>query len=122
VASSILACAIRKKGERAEEYIINGEAIKYSEWFAVLEQHLGANQYRVPARLAKLCRGPFRRLFRAARLRIPIIMPAYKRAMYERDTFLLSDKATTHFGYQPCLRFKDVMANDEKEASAQCAC
>jgi len=121
VASAILSCAIRNKGERAEEYLINGEKIKYSEWFGVLEQHIGASQHRVPSRLAKLCRGPLRLLFRAARLRIPIIMPSYKRAMYERDTIFLSDKATIHFGYEPCLRFKDVMANDDKETSVLCA-
>lgn len=114
VAAAILACATRKKGGRTEEYLVNGEAIKYSEWFAVLEQHLGvAGQHRVPAKLSSLCRGPLRRIMQAARLRLPIIMPAYKRAIFERDTLIVSDKATAHFGWQPCLRFKNVIARDE---------
>lgn len=119
MASAILACATRQKGERAEEYLINGEAIKYSEWLAVIEQHLGvANRHRLPAKLLQLCCGPLRQFFSAVRLRVPIIMPAYKRAIFERKTLILSDKATTHFGWRPCLLFKSVIANDEGEVSA----
>lgn len=118
VAAAILACATRQKGERAEEYLVNGEAIKYSEWFTVLEQQLGvADQHRVPAKLSSLCRGPLRRILQAARLRFPIIMPAYKRAIFERDTLIVPDKAATHFGWQPCLRFKNVIARDEGGAT-----
>jgi len=114
VAAAILACATRQKGGRAEEYLVNGEAIKYSEWFTVLEQQLGVvDQHRVPARLSSLCRGPLRRILRTARLRLPIIMPAYKRAIFERNTLIVSDKAAAHFGWQPCLQFKNVIARDE---------
>lgn len=113
VAAAILACAKRKNGRRAEEYIVNGEAITYGDWFNIIEHQLGvAVRRRVPAKLLQLCRGPLRSVLRGIGFRPPILVPQYKRAIFERDTLLVSDKAAAHFGWRPRLRFQEVILLD----------
>lgn len=109
VAIAIVTCLTRRRGDRAEEYVINGEGICYSEWFEVLERHLGVeNEKRVPLRFLALCHGPLRRLLRAIGLRPPIVLPDYKRAMFERGAIFSSGKAGAHFEWKPVNRFVDI--------------
>lgn len=115
-AAAILGCVERRQGGRAEEYIINGEAITYIAWFTILEQSMGvADLPRLPPVIRVLCRGPANRAFCALGLRPPILLPAYKRAMFERGTTLLADKAMAHFGWQPQHCFAEII-QDKSES------
>jgi nucleoside-diphosphate-sugar epimerase len=112
VALSIIACFTRVLGSRAEEYIVNGELISYKEWFSILEQNIGkAKMPRIPVQLEKLCRWRIRSLLSILGVRPPILLPAYKRAMFERKAIFISDKAFLHLGWSPKLRFIDVIAD-----------
>jgi nucleoside-diphosphate-sugar epimerase len=114
VAAAIVACFTRQQGGHAEEYVINGEAIPFGEWLAILERQVGvANRPRLPIKFIQLYRWPLRRVLRAIGLRLPILLPAYKRAIFERGALFVSDKATAHFGWHPTYRFADVIALEQ---------
>jgi len=118
VGAAIYACSTRLIGNRAEEYIINGEAVSFEEWFSILESEKNLNKRRrLPAILAPCYRGPLRRFFIAFGYALPILMPAYKRKIYERDTEFVSEKAAVHFGWQAKTHFKDVI-NSTNDTSA----
>lgn len=110
VAAAIYACSTRIIGNRAEEYIVNGETISFAEWFSILESKKGLNKHpRLPVIFAPWYRGPLRRFLIALGYRLPILMPAYKRRMYEREAYFVSDKAAAHFDWQPKILFQDVI-------------
>jgi nucleoside-diphosphate-sugar epimerase len=110
LAAAIYACSTRVIGKRAEEYVVNGEGISYAEWLSILESENGLNNLpRLPAVFTPLYRGPLRRFLIALGYRIPIIMPAYKRKIYERESRFISKKAEVHFGWQPKIFFQDAI-------------
>lgn len=110
VAAAIVAATKRRFGDRAEEYIINGEAITFAEWIKALETYLVvADRIRLPAVLAPVCRGPVRRYLAAMGVRVPIALPAYKAAIFERKATFSSEKALSHFGWCASRRFADAM-------------
>jgi len=112
VALAIIACFTRVLGCSAEEYIINGELISYGEWLSILERSLGkAKLPRIPVQLIKLCRWPLRSALSVLGFRPPILLPAYKRAMFERKTIFISDKAFVHLGWSPNRHFINVIAD-----------
>jgi nucleoside-diphosphate-sugar epimerase len=114
VARAVIACFSRVFGNRAEEYIINGELITYREWFSILERSLGnAQMPRIPLQLLKLCRWRMRSLLRMVGLRLPILLPAYKRAMFERKSIFSSDKAFLHLDWTPKRHFIDVITESK---------
>ncbi len=101
-------------GSRAEEYIINGEQISYREWFSILERHTDkAKMPRIPAQLVKFCRWRIRSILCILGFRPPILLPAYKHAMFERKFIFMSDKAYLHLDWSPKRHFIDVIADSE---------
>lgn len=111
VANAIVGAASRESGGKAEEYIINGEAVIFSDWLSALERRLVvADRQRLPSFLAPLCRGPVRRLLALAGLRVPIRLPAYKTEIFEREALFSSEKALAHFGWCASRRFSDVVS------------
>lgn len=112
VAAAIVAVTNRKLGARVEEYIINGETISFADWLGALERCFGVEERkRIPAALAPICRGPMRRILAAMGFRVPIALPAYKAAIFERRATLSSDKAKLHFTWQANSRFADMMTS-----------
>jgi nucleoside-diphosphate-sugar epimerase len=110
VAEAILAYVNRSAGQRVEEYIVNGEAISYCKWFEVIETKFNLiNRFKVPSFMSSLCRGPVRKLLSTLNLRIPVYLPAYKRAMFERQSTFVSDKARQAFGWESAISFNDAM-------------
>lgn len=110
VAAAIEACFYRTGGGRAEEYVLNGETISYSDWFTILEASVKRKTLRhLPVWFAPVCRGPIRRLL-ANFFLLPIVMPAYKREMYEQKRVFVSEKAKLHFGWAPRAVFLDIFS------------
>lgn len=110
VATAIIGAASRESGGKAEEYIINGEAVIFSDWLTALERSLGvADRPRLPSFLAPLCRGPVRQLLALAGLRVPIRLPAYKTEIFEREATFSSEKALAHLGWRANTRFSEVV-------------
>jgi len=112
VASSIIKCFKRAFGNRAEEYIINGELISYKKWFSIIEQNIGVEKLpRLSSKFSLICRfRQFRYLFSIiSGSRLPITLPAYKRAFFERAVVFSSNKAKKHFGFEPKCRFKNTL-------------
>jgi nucleoside-diphosphate-sugar epimerase len=113
VANAILGAACRESGGKAQEYIVNGEAVIFSNWLSALETRFGSNCLRLPSILAPLCRGPIRRLLVLAGFRIPIRLPEYKMEIFQRKAFFSSEKALAHFGWSASRRFSDVVLSTE---------
>ena len=119
LAAAIYACSTRMIGNRAEEYVVNGETISYAEWFSILEREQGLNNLsRLPAILIPFCRRPFRRFLIALGYRIPILNPAYKLKMYERKAKFVSEKAEAHFKWKPKILFLDAIISKDFDSSS----
>jgi nucleoside-diphosphate-sugar epimerase len=113
VAAAIIACGERDRGERAEDYIINGEAIDYQEWVAALEWRIGvAEQARLPFWLSRYLRGPLASCARQLGLRRAIRVAPYKSALYQLKTIYSSQKAAVDFGFRPQIKFTEVIGDD----------
>lgn len=111
VANAIVEAASRESGSKAEEYIINGEAVVFSDWLAALERRLGvADRKRLPPFMAPVCRGPARRILSLAGFRVPIQLPQYKTQIFERKAYFSAEKAMAHFGWGASRRFSDVVS------------
>ena len=110
VARACIEVTYRKMGNNCDEYIITGEEIYYLEWFRILERELGTEaRVHLPALISPFLRGPIGALFRQLQCKVPIIVPRYKRALFERETSFSAEKARSHWGYQAALYFNDVM-------------
>jgi nucleoside-diphosphate-sugar epimerase len=110
VATAVIGCADRRQGSPREEYIINGEAILYSEWIAALEKYFAlTRRRRLPYLVSALFRGPLAALARRLRWRRAIKVPEYKAALYRLCTSYSSEKAGHHFDYRPTRFFREEM-------------
>lgn len=114
VAGAVIAGMNRSNGQRAEEYIINGETISYSKWFGVIEEKSSlSGRIKIPLFMSSVCRSIFRKFLNKLNMRIPVYLPTYKRAMFERTSIFHSTKAKRDYNWTPKYLFKDVMLKEE---------
>ena len=109
VATALLQCLNRPRDRPAEEYIINGEAKLFVEWFSELSQTVNSQAWvRLPAFTRYVCRGAVRRFLNVFGVGCPLPFAEKKGSVFEQETVYCSDKAREHFGFSPQTSFREV--------------
>jgi len=102
LASAILLSSSRAYGDVSEEYIINGECVPYPQLFEQIELQLGVrNRTRLPPFTSRLIRWKFRDAAYKFGVRVPIRLSDYKKKQYVAGVKFSSQKAKSHFGFDP---------------------
>lgn len=110
VAVAIIQCAGRQQGGWRAEYIINGEAVRVSDWMSALEKRYALEMKpKLPRFFSIFCRGPLGALVRKLGWRRALPIPEYKAALYRLQTAFSSEKAQQDFGYKPAHLFAEEM-------------
>jgi nucleoside-diphosphate-sugar epimerase len=104
VASAIL-LSLNRSGEQKEEFIVNSEHITYCIWLGVIEKTITPKAIKIPNYFKYLIRGPIRKLLITTQFRIPLKIPNYKLALYERKVYFDSSKLQRNLNWLPQIKF-----------------
>jgi nucleoside-diphosphate-sugar epimerase len=109
VAAAMVQCLARPQQQPAEEYIINGESMPYSDWFAGLEKTVSKKSWlTAPTFMQNMCRGPARKVLNRLRIGCPLHFAASAETPLTQHATYSSAKAAHDFGFKPSVTFTDV--------------
>jgi nucleoside-diphosphate-sugar epimerase len=102
VVDAILGAMSRETGAAFEEYIVNGETLRFRDWIRHIEQWCGYEDKKMlPPYLQPVCRGPVRQILSRWGYRSPAKMPALKASLFEKEIVFSTEKIKNHLGWYP---------------------
>ena len=104
LATAMLLC-LSRQGRKNEEFIVNGEVIKFHDWMKIIQCMMAQKKYRIPAFFRFFNRGPVKNIFYKTQFRTPLKTPDYKLALYERNVIYSSSKLKRETGWLPIVKF-----------------
>ena len=112
VANAIIEVSRRVVGRRNEEFIVNGEAVSWKDFFELVSTR-PSDKKALPLFLASLTRGPIRNVLNRFGIITPLKPPKYKLKMIACNSTFDSRKIHEMTGWVPKKKFKIEMTPEK---------